>query len=228
MMIRITDINNNRKGLANYLRHHIHKGGIIVCPSRKFIYMKGAKTAGTSILRGILEKQIDDIIHQKDHPVKFENWLKNIDDDDLMDYFIFSVTRNPWDRLVSITQYLEIPLSDFLTNYNRYIQDEKIQSHSLPISLYTHLLNRPFVNMVCRFETLQSDMNLVFDRIGLFRQLLPVMNVSKHKHYSDYYQDDDKNRVEVLYQDDIRNYGYMFQERVKGRVAKLLTKLNPF
>ncbi len=212
----------NRKGLADYFRNHIHTGGIIVCPSRKFVYMKSAKTAGTSILRGVLENQIADVIHQKDHPEDFESWLQHITDRDLEDYFIFAVARNPWDRVVSITRYLELPLSDFLQNYQGYIQEEKIRSHSLPISVYTHNQKDRFVDVVCRFETLQSDMNLVFDEIGIPRQRLPILNVSNHRHYSDYFTELDIGLVEDIYQEDIRNFGYMFQRKEKQSVKSFL------
>ena len=64
----------NRTGLTDYLRNHEHPRGIIVCPEKKFIYMKATKTAGTSVLRGVLEPQISSIFHQKDQPEIFQNW----------------------------------------------------------------------------------------------------------------------------------------------------------
>ena len=89
-----------REGLAEYLRSHEHPGGIIVCEQPKFVYMKPTKTAGTSILRAGLEKRVPGIFHHKDRPEKFAEWINRITDDELEDYYIFTVVRNPWDRLV--------------------------------------------------------------------------------------------------------------------------------
>lgn len=102
-----------KNGLTKYFQNHPHQRGIIVSPKKKFIYMKPAKTAGTSILRGILEVHFQDIIHKKDHPKKFLRWLKNLSDEKLDGYFIFSVCRNPWDRVVSIAHYFDISLAVF-------------------------------------------------------------------------------------------------------------------
>lgn len=37
--------------------------------------------------------------------IHFGEWLANTDDEALSDYFIFSVTRNPWDRFLSTSEY---------------------------------------------------------------------------------------------------------------------------
>ena len=214
-MIHFRDQDSKRQGLTDYFRKHPHQRGIIVCPERKFIYMKSAKTAGSSILRGLLEKQIQGIIHQKDHPREFAAWLDQIDDRELETYFVFSVVRNPWDRAVSISRYFDLPLKEFLKNHQKLTRQEPIRSHALPQSIYTHNDQGLFVDMICRVESLQSDMNLVFDQIGLPRQVLPFLNVSNRRHYSEYYSDSEINLVADIYADDIRNYGYLFQRREK-------------
>lgn len=210
-MIHYRDHTPRRQGLTDYFRKHPHQRGIIVCPGRKFIYMKSAKTAGSSILRGLLEKQIDGIIHHKDHPQEFTAWLDQIDDRELEKYFIFSVVRNPWDRAVSISRYFDLTLADFLSNYHKHTRKEPLRSHALPQIIYTHNEGQSFVDMICRVESLQSDMNLVFDEIGLPRQALPFLNVSNRRHYSEFYSDERIAQVAALYADDIRCYGYMFQ-----------------
>lgn len=199
------------KGLANYFRSHLHKDGIIVCENPRFIYMKPGKTAGTSILRSGLEQRLPQIFHHKDHPERFDEWLDQITDDDLADYFIFSVVRNPWDRLVSISTYFDIPFYDFVKNIDKYRENKKIRMHALPLTLYTHLHGVPFVDFICRMECLQSDMNLVFDHLGLERERLPVVNQTKHEYYAHYYGDEEIKAVASLYKDDIQYYGYAFE-----------------
>jgi hypothetical protein len=201
-----------RSGLTQYFKNHVHPRGIIVSPERKFIYMKATKTAGTSILRGVLEPNIPGIFHQKDHPQEYQNWIDGINDELLEDYYIFTIVRNPWDRVVSIATYFDIPLKEFLNNFEGYCKDQRIRIHALPLHWYTHLDDKQFVDAICRFEVLQPDMNLVFDRIDLPRTKLPFMNPSDHKHYSTYYGPDEIHLVEKLYQKDIAYYGYMFED----------------
>ena len=210
--------NNNRSGLTHYLRNHPHPRGIIVSPERKFIYMKATKTAGTSILRGVLEPNIPGVFHQKDHPQEFQNWLAGINDEALREYYIFAIVRNPWDRVVSIATYFDIPLKEFLRDFEGYCEDERIRIHALPLHWYTHKDGEPYADSICRFESLQPDMNLVFDQIDLPRTKLPFLNPSDHKHYSTYYRQEEINLVEELYKEDITYHGYMFEEDPSSRI----------
>jgi len=198
-------------GLSQYLKTHIHQEGIIVCEERKFIYMKPTKTAGSSILRGVLNQQEFRVFHKKDHPIVFNKWIDSIDDKDLEDYFIFSVVRNPWDRLVSVAAYFKIPIKEFISNIDHYWQDPEIKKHSFPLHYYTHYQGKLFADFICRFETLQADMNLVFDRIGIERIILPHAKKTDHHHYSAYYNDETRTMVEELYAEDIKLCGYVYE-----------------
>ncbi|NES87154.1 MAG: sulfotransferase family protein [Moorea sp. SIO2B7] len=218
-------IKPKRKGLSTYLRSHDHQGGIIVCEPLKFIYMKPTKTAGTSILRAGLEKRLSGIIHHKDHPEQFKEWINRITDEELEDYFIFSVVRNPWDRLVSVSAYFNIPFKDFVNNIDKYWKNYNLRIHSLPLHLYTHCNGEQFVDMICRFESLQPDLNLCFDQINIDREKLAFVNRSKHRHYSLYYTDSEIKIVESIYKKDIEYFGYMFEPNFVHKDS-FISKLN--
>ncbi len=207
----IVEVESKKKGLATYLRTHVHTSGIIVCEEPKFIYMKPAKTAGTSILRATLEPEIQGIFHRKDHPATFDAWLRRITDEELNNYHVFSVVRNPWDRFVSASSYFGIPFDDFMNGINEHLKKEDINIHCLSLSLYTHNNGVQFADTICRFECLQPDFNLVLDRLGVKRKTLPFVNRSSHKHYSTYYSSAQQERVAELYKNDIRNFGYVFE-----------------
>lgn len=224
----IGDRGASRRGLSAYFAAHEHPGGIIICEERKFIYMKPAKTAGTSILREHLEKQMPGIIHQKNHPEQFADWIRRINDEELEKYFIFSVVRNPWDRLVSVAAYVKVSFKDFVRNINEHWKTEKIRVHSLPLHLYTHCNGIRFADMICRFETLQPDMNLVFDRIGMDRRPLPFVNRSRHGHYSAYYGELEIRVVEEIYAKDIEYFGYAFEKESSRRGSALGRLQNTF
>lgn len=168
-----------RDGLADAFRTHPHPGAIIVHPTRRFIYMKPTKTAGTSILRRVLEPQIGGFIHRKDHPDAFASWLADITDEALRGYYIFAVVRNPWDRIVSLSAFTKIPLSEMLDAFDDLPPNRMIPAHRVPLTAFTHLNGLPFVDRICRFERLDEDMRLIFDDLGLPAIDIPHVNKSR-------------------------------------------------
>ncbi len=213
-----------RKGLSNYFRSHPHPGGIIVCENMKFIYMKPTKTAGTSILRGYFEKNITGIIHYKDNPSQFQSWLDSINDEELKKYFIFAVVRNPWDRLVSVASYFKIPFKDFILNIEKYWENPDIRIHSLPLHLYTHVNGRKFVDAICRFENIQSDFDSICDQIGINKATLPIVNKSKHEHYSIYYGHRENEILNKLYAKDIELFHYFLKKGSPVSIRQIILK----
>ena len=177
--------------------------------------MKPPRTAGTSILRNFLEHTIDGIINTKDHKQEFAEWLANITDGQLEEYYIFSVVRNPWDRLVSAANYLGIPLTKLIQDWAVYQEDSNIAVHSKPLHFFTHHTGLRFVDTICRIETLQSDMNLVCDHLGIDRPVLTHVNATKHDHYSKYYEENEINFVREIYALDIQYFGYEFEENIE-------------
>ena len=105
----------------------------------KFIYMKPAKTAGTSIYRHWLKGlNAKDIFNRKDDPLEYMDWWKNTSNETMMtEYFKFVFVRNPFERLVSAythlhnsqtahgTKWLKIPDSDWPDDYTRVCQIEE-------------------------------------------------------------------------------------------------------
>ncbi|MEM7801551.1 MAG: sulfotransferase family 2 domain-containing protein, partial [Chloroflexota bacterium] len=182
--------------------------------------------------RACQEKEFDHIFHLKNHPERFGRCINRITSKDLEDYFIFSVVRNPWDRMVSVSSYFDLDFKAYIKEIDRYWEDQNIKIHSLPITTYTHNNGTPFVEFICRFESLQPDMNLVFDQIGIDRRDLPLVNQSKHKHYAYYYTDFEREKVDHIYREDIKFYGYSFhsdhppnQPRTSLPAADLFSKV---
>ena len=166
--------------------------------SSKFIYFVIHKTGTRSIFNAL----------------NFKREARKFYDPDLYkDYFTWTIVRNPWDRAVSAYEQKaskrygpwrrckNLTFPDFILN-KRGIKDRhtNIQSTQIP----------PDIDFIGRFENLQEDFNTVCDKIGIPKQQLLHKNKSKHKHYTEYYDEETKQIVAEKYAEDIKNFGYVF------------------
>ena len=151
------------------------------------------------------------------------------------EYFKFSCVRNPWDKLVSFYHFhkkknwylrwdwdkMSAPsFCEFVRitkDYSKTKQNNIFKGHPTG---YLRLANQVdwlvdesgnlLVDYICRFEHLQNDFEIVCDRIGIPQEQLPHKIKSKHKHYTEYYDEETKQIVAEKYAKDINYFGYKF------------------
>lgn len=213
----------------------------MICHQHKFIFIQIPKTGTESVcaclLKLISEKtQIQELKNKHiyggcSHHATLEQIIhktKNQFDD----YFIFTFTRNPFDRILSeyhyIPKYLDlvankkIPMicknlrgytadkfRDQFPTFSSYITNKPaplfVDEHDRHQHLFIPSTRNAFFG---KFENLQHDFNVVCDRIGIDRQTLPHVNKSNHKPYTEYYDSECRDIVENMYKQDIKHFKY--------------------
>jgi hypothetical protein len=157
---------------------------------------------------------------------------------DFDDYYKFSFVRNPWSRLVSEYRYRNFlshkSFKDFVMNKLPSPGWDDKYRHVMPQTemLYDNNGNL-LVDFVGRFERLQQDFMIVCEHLGFEDRQLPHINSSDKKsreirrkarnllhqnkesslhQYTDFYDDETRAQVTRLYQADIDNFGYEFED----------------
>jgi|APSaa5957512493_1039668.scaffolds.fasta_scaffold53507_2 chondroitin 4-sulfotransferase 11 len=199
----------------------------MISHKHKFIFVHPNKCGGNSIeyfFQGYLEvdhRMLSE--YQKEYPEEYKN------------YFKFGFVRNPYERLVSVyhgrTQgklvTVDLELSKYSFSESVKLLEDGVMRYCVPL-LASHLLgckcepipcNRPWyldevqkigLDFIGRCEHFQSDFNTICDKIGIPGQQLPHENASKHKHYTEYYDEETKQIVAEKYAKDIEYFGYRF------------------
>lgn len=134
------------------------------------------------------------------------------------DYYKFTVVRNPWDLIVSHYSYIiQTNRLDILKRHDLNINcsfNDFVQkvNHPLQINYITDTAGELMVDHIYRFEDIQQSFDNICDKIGIPRQKLIHKNKSKHKHYTEYYDDVTREIVAQKYVRDIEFFGYTFKK----------------
>ena len=129
------------------------------------------------------------------------------------DYLVFSIVRNPWDRFVSGWKYCKSTRNRSL---RQVLLDPPREGHD-----YRHLTRpqheilvdadgRSVVDVLLRFETLQSDFDQLCERLGRRTQPLAERNRGSHAPYRDYFDDETRRLLAERYARDIELFGYQW------------------
>ena len=79
------------------------------------------------------------------------------------------------------------------------------------IDIVSGMRREKLVDYILRFEHLEEMWNKMFEELGYKPPELPKKNISKHKHYSEYYDDETREFVGKLFKRDIEVFGYEFE-----------------
>jgi chondroitin 4-sulfotransferase 11 len=192
----------------------------------KFIFIHIPKTAGTAIEEALgfnVEK-----LHKKKYNIKHGTPTDDKYVDYWDEYFTFTCVRNPWDRFVSLYFFeLEYELHNRAASKRRklikklgpegFLQYTKEYHHTFDNSYHNHgnqinwFEEKYKYNYVMRYENLESDFNIICQKLNLKDVKLKHINKSQHKHYIEYYDQESINIVYKQYLKDIKYFNYKFK-----------------
>jgi hypothetical protein len=132
-------------------------------------------------------------------------------------YFKFTFVRNPWDRLVSEYEFLLRK-----KEHGRHGRVKKLGGFKQFIKMQIPRRTAYQINMICdrkgvmvmdfvgKFENLHEDWKTVCHRIGIPHQELPRKNITTHKRYQDYYDNETQQMVRKHWAREIDLFSYSF------------------
>lgn len=226
---------------------------MIISHSRKFIFIKSRKTAGTSLEAALsrccsgddIVTPLGDYRHNRDDAGRFVHHALNSagfeQHDDAISirdkispaawstYYKFSITRNPWDKVISeffwekrrdpslkpakrFYHYLGVPFDEL--GQLKPLFSEFVKSYRNTNDRFYLIDGKLCVDFVIRYENLADDFAAVCERIGIDMPELPrlksgIRNGSRH--YSAYYDDESASIVAARHRNDIELFGYRFE-----------------
>ena len=134
-------------------------------------------------------------------------------------YFKFAFVRNPFDRFVSYCAFLSRDNPSFDNNPQAYMN--WVVSKLRPVDQLLYKPQCEFItdankslqiDFVGRNETMQASYDAICEKIGIPSATLGKVNSTAHRHYRDYYTPELVDLVRAQYQDDLKLFGYGFDD----------------
>lgn len=142
-------------------------------------------------------------------------------------YTKFSFVRNPYSlqvswyffkKLQNVITFKDYVINESLNRVSRYSRklDDMSWKGIIPDILTCHQYittdGRVELDFVGKQENMQQDFNDFCHRYDIPLINLPLENQSKHKHYTEYYDNETRDIVATRYAKDIEYFGYKFGE----------------
>ena len=214
---------------------------MIISPGRRYIFAHMPKTGGTSLASALEERAQKDDILIGDTPKALRRkgrltslnaagrlWKHStlvdiegvVTHDEMQDWFVVTLVRNPWDRMVSYYswargQSFDHPVVGLAKSLEfGHFAKEPVVLRSLkanPVASYTtDSRGVDHANLVARLEHLETDLKPFWDHLR-FELVIPHLNQSeRERDYRSYFDADNRDAVAEVCQGDIEKYGYCF------------------
>jgi hypothetical protein len=215
---------------------------MIISPGRRYIFVNAPKTGGTSLSLALEARAMKDDILIGDTPKARRRrrrlaqlsaagplWkhstLADIDGvlppEVLAKCLVFTLVRNPWDRMVSYyhwlrTQRFHHPAVDLARaeGFSRFLNHPLTETtfRAAPYEVYTKTADGvQRADLFMRLENLDADLPALEAHLGFALRPMPHVNRSARRdNYRSYYTDDDAESLARICAADIERFGYVF------------------
>lgn len=205
------------KQFRRILSFHIRGWEYMISHELKCIFVHCQKTAGDSISQAVFGRTDNGYLGHPllGSPMKHytaRNYIEKYGNDVYENYFTFSCVRNPYDRIISWLKFRDKRLgrANLLSpeTIKLELKRPKYKKFSFTKMLFdTH--GNLAVDQIIRFESLEKDFEVVRQKLEL-STFLPELNKTRHEPYWKYYDEEAKDLVYTIYEDDLKYFGYEF------------------
>lgn len=217
-------------------------GAMIISPARRFIFVHIPKTGGTSLALALEAQAKSDDILIGDTPKakRRKRQLKGLEcsgrlwkhsrisdiaglaaAEPLDDFFVFTVVRDPWDRVLSLYHWLRDQTFSHIgveraktLSFRDFVSDAEIAamlSHDQARSYTTDAAGQDRASAVLRLEHIASDLAPVEEHLGIKIGPLPHVNRSERPDNTRAaYDPESAERVANYFAEDVSRFGYRF------------------
>lgn len=205
---------------------------MIISHSRKFVFIKTRKTAGSSVQKVLwtfCDPKQDECTGDDfpgDPHVRAVIARGSLGEKIWCDYFTFSIERNPWDKVVSLFWWVKVVYNmpdnfrDWALRSGENMLKGRIHRDYYFNTDWLHYTNKSkrIVNYVMFYEGLDAHFKHVCEvKLGIPYDDIPDLPRLKNKTnprnkpYQAYYDDETKGLVEEIFKQEIGMFGYKFE-----------------
>jgi hypothetical protein len=144
-----------------------------------------------------------------------------VNQEQIEEYCIFTIVRNPWDRMVSYYHWLKAQSFDHAAiqiannnDFSGFLAHPMIQSSLRNDATFNYVTDKQGIdqcNLHLKMETLFADAQELGKSLGFKLANIPHDNRSdRGKDYTVYYTAESKNIIGDIFADDIKKFDYSF------------------
>jgi hypothetical protein len=179
----------------------------------KFVFIHSEKCAGTSIRHMIQNNTKFNFTMPENQHESVSYYVDKIGYEELENkYFIFSCTRNPWDRMVSL-YFHNVLKNQCTTSFNSFIKNMNYETQRLSGKYKFFYNNKNLVNFILRRENFDEDIKFIMKKLNIKNYNIINYNHGlkrKNKSYKNYYTQETMKIVSEKFYWDIKKFNYVF------------------